>query len=49
MENPQIKQKFEEKHDKEEENLTGTFTSVMMLGGFLILSWIGVWILYLVR
>lgn len=49
MANPQTEQKFEEKLGKEDENLKGTFTSVMMLGGFLVLSWVGVWILYLIR
>lgn len=34
---------------KEEPILTGTFVSVMILGGFLLLSWIFVFILFLVR
>lgn len=41
------KEEFEEKTD--EESFKGTLASVMMLGGFLIISWVGVWILYLVR
>src|SRR5699024_9557872 len=49
MANPQTEQKVEEELGKEDENLKGTFTSVMMLGGFLVLSWVGVWILYLIR
>lgn len=27
----------------------GTFVAVMILGGFIILSWAGVWMLYLSR
>jgi len=41
------KEEFEEKTD--EDSFKGTLASVMMLGGFLIISWVGVWILYLVR
>jgi len=32
-----------------EEEIPGTFASVMFLGGFLIVTWVGVLILYLVR
>lgn len=36
--------------EKEEENeFKGTFIAVMLLGLFLIASWVGVWILYLIR
>lgn len=41
------KEKHEEK--KEEHSLKGTFVSVMLLGAFLIASWLGVWIIYLIR
>lgn len=34
---------------KEKESFKGTLASVMLLGGFLIISWVGVWILYLIR
>lgn len=37
-----------DKHE-EDKNLKGTFVSVMLLGGFIVLSWVGVWILYLIR
>ncbi|MCP3773574.1 cytochrome c oxidase subunit 2A [Paenibacillus sp. MZ04-78.2] len=42
-ETPIVKQK------NEEEGLRGTFASVMLLGLFLLLSWIGVFVLFLVR
>jgi outer membrane lipoprotein SlyB len=32
-----------------EPGLKGTFAAVMLLGGFLIVSWLGVFILFLVR
>ena len=35
--------------EKEEQDLRGSLVSVLFLGVFLILSWAGVWILYLVR
>lgn len=34
---------------KQEPSLKGTFVSVMLLGAFILLSWIGVFVLYLVR
>ncbi|MFS8631073.1 MAG: cytochrome c oxidase subunit 2A [Bacillales bacterium] len=33
----------------EEHDLKGTFVSVMILGAFLLVSWLGVWSLYLAR
>lgn len=36
-------------HDHDEEEIPGTLASVMLLGGFLIVTWVGVLILYLVR
>lgn len=44
----EMQQKIEENKD-EEENLKGTFISVMILGGFIIASWLGVWLLFLSR
>ncbi|MGM8365384.1 cytochrome c oxidase subunit 2A [Virgibacillus sp. W0181] len=35
--------------DSKEHSFKGTFVSVMLLGGFLIVSWIGVWALFLSR
>lgn len=32
-----------------EHSLRGTFASVMMLGGILIVTWVGVFLLYLAR
>lgn len=40
-------------HDKlsshEEHSLKGTFVSVMLLGGFLIVTWLGVFMLFIYR
>jgi len=33
----------------EEQSLKGTFVSVMLLGGFLALTWIGVFVLFIAR
>ena len=44
MAEPKIKEE-----EKEETSFKGTFASVMLLGGFLILSWLGVWLLFLSR
>jgi len=35
--------------EKEEVNLKGTLFSVSILGVFIIISWIGVWALYVAR
>lgn len=35
--------------EKEEVNLKGTLFSVSVLGLFIIISWIGVWALYVAR
>jgi len=48
MAKPEVNQKAVEEH-YEEEDLRGTFASVLFLGGFLIVSWVGVLILYLIR
>ena len=34
---------------REGQNLKGTMISVMLLGGFIVLSWLGVYWLYMVR
>ncbi|MNH98755.1 hypothetical protein D3C73_515020 [compost metagenome] len=34
---------------KEEPSLKGTFAAVMLLGGFLLISWLAVFILFLAR
>lgn len=47
MDNLQLEQEDTEK--QEENTFKGTFVSVMLLGGFIILSWLGVWMLYLLR
>ncbi|SET31716.1 Cytochrome c oxidase subunit IIa family protein [Salinibacillus kushneri] len=39
----------ESKQTDEEPNLKGTFASVMILGAFIIVSWISVFILYMYR
>lgn len=51
MVNPQTQHHINKKEvDKQDDtDFKGTFMSVMLLGGFLILSWVGVWILYLIR
>lgn len=48
MAKPEVNQKAVEQH-QEEEDLRGTLASVLFLGGFLIVSWVGVLILYLIR
>lgn len=35
--------------NKKEPPLKGTFASVLLLGGFILMTWLGVFILYLVR
>ncbi|SHF55556.1 cytochrome C oxidase subunit II [Ornithinibacillus halophilus] len=47
MTTPEKLKKDENKH--EEPNLKGTFVSVMLLGAFLVLSWVGVFILFIGR
>lgn len=37
------------RHTDKEPSLKGTFTSVMLLGLFLVVSWVGVFILFLNR
>ncbi|CAG7651661.1 hypothetical protein PAESOLCIP111_06363 [Paenibacillus solanacearum] len=38
-----------EQGQQHEQNLSGTFVSVMILGGFLLLTWVGVFLLFLSR
>ncbi|MFD0869768.1 Uncharacterised protein [Chlamydia abortus] len=35
--------------NEEKETLKGTFAAVLMLGGFIALTWLGVFLLYIVR
>ncbi len=50
MSEPQLDKDHIEMDEKEEKNdLKGTFISVMFLGGFIIITWIGVWALFLSR
>ncbi|WP_306438795.1 cytochrome c oxidase subunit 2A [Longirhabdus pacifica] len=44
-----VRLKDNKKTKHEEVNLKGTFASVMLLGGFLIITWLAVFILFLVR
>jgi hypothetical protein len=37
------------RHAEEESSLRGTFFSVMLLGSFLVLTWIGVFTLFIYR
>jgi hypothetical protein len=48
MPEPEFHQKTEVKVE-ESTSLKGTFTSVLFLGGFLVLTWLGVYILFLNR
>ncbi|TQS74375.1 cytochrome c oxidase subunit 2A [Ornithinibacillus gellani] len=43
------KQAVESPEVEEKDSLKGTFISVMLIGGFIIITWIGVWALYLYR
>lgn len=44
-----LKKSVEKNIHREEHSLKGTFVSVMMLGGFLVLSWLSVFILFIFR
>lgn len=37
------------RQQEEENHLKGTFMSVLFLGGFLVITWVGVLVLYLIR
>lgn len=43
------KVKKEVSEENKEVDLRGTFLSVMLLGGFIIVSWAGVWALFMYR
>lgn len=50
MPEPQLNKANMQIPEKEDTNtLKGTFISVMLLGGFIIVTWIGVWALFLSR
>lgn len=49
MPEPQLNKENLEKPEKEEDSFKGTFISVMLLGGFIIITWVGVWSLFLSR
>lgn len=50
MPEPQLDHTNKKVEEKEETNeLKGAFISVMLLGGFIIITWIGVWALFLSR
>lgn len=50
MSEPQLDQRTVEKRKLAENNsFTGAFASVMILGVLIIVSWFGVWLLYLSR
>ncbi|MBD3919630.1 cytochrome c oxidase subunit 2A [Paenibacillus sp. PR3] len=50
---PQAKQKSgaltKAELDKKEPGLSGTFVSVLILGAFIAISWIGVFVLFIAR
>ncbi|NQD64544.1 cytochrome c oxidase subunit 2A [Bacillus haikouensis] len=48
MENYDLNRKTRTKVE-DQGSLKGTFTSVLLLGGFLILSWVGVFLLFIKR
>ncbi len=49
--NPELKEqkRTQPKTSDSEEKLTGTFVSVMLLGAFMLVSWFGVYGLFLSR
>lgn len=50
MPEPELNQRTtENKKLEEKSSLKGTFVSVMILGALIIMSWFGVWILYISR
>ncbi|SCB83549.1 hypothetical protein GA0061094_0828 [[Bacillus] enclensis] len=48
MPNPELNRKTKTKVE-DSSSLKGTLTSVLLLGGFLLLSWIGVFLLFINR
>ncbi|SEA63195.1 hypothetical protein SAMN05421743_106167 [Thalassobacillus cyri] len=49
MPNTNLKQQTELEHSTQEPNLKGTLVSVSIVGGFLVLSWLAVFGLFLAR
>ncbi|WP_152526193.1 cytochrome c oxidase subunit 2A [Thalassobacillus devorans] len=49
MPNTNLKQQTEPDHSSQEPNLKGTLISVSIVGGFLVLSWLAVFGLFLAR
>ncbi|WP_368651925.1 cytochrome c oxidase subunit 2A [Ornithinibacillus sp. 4-3] len=53
MAGPKVKEKEsnvkKQVNHEEETSLKGTLASVMILGGIIVLSWIGVWMLFVTR
>lgn len=45
----QVSEKVMKSHDPEESSFKGTFISVMLIGSFIIVTWVGVWSLFLSR
>jgi len=43
------KKNVEDQRVEAEPDFKGTFISVMLLGGFIIVTWVGVWLLFLSR
>lgn len=43
------KKNVEDQNVEAEPDFKGTFISVMLLGGFIIVTWLGVWLLFLSR
>ncbi|MFC3768496.1 cytochrome c oxidase subunit 2A [Paenibacillus sp. GCM10012303] len=45
----QASQPQQDRHSKSEPSLKGTFAAVMLLGGFIAVTWLAVFVLYLAR
>jgi len=44
-----VKDNKQSPKQQDEQSLKGTFVSVMLLGGFIALSWLGIFILFVSR
>jgi len=42
-------EKIEKEQSGKEHSLSGTFVSVMLLAGFIIITWLGIFVLFIVR
>lgn len=49
MPKPELQEQTTHHQEEKEPSLKGTLVSVVILGLFLIVSWFGVWSLYMVR